>query len=391
MSDEDFLKEMESSDSTSTNQGELDNEDRNLHEQTSSLSGSSGQEQSDDAEGDDGSVTGEHSEQSLDDEEQQDETINQDESNVFEDGDEPDEEDDDESGNSADDDSDNADNDDDDSDDDSSNASEYEEFYKLITAPFKANGRELTVSSAEEVISLMQKGANYHKKMAALKPNITLLKMLENNGLLDEAKLSHLIDLSKGDQKAIAKLMKDGDISALDIEKEDAEDYSPSTYTVDDAQLELDEVISDLKDTDSLARTLDVINNKWDKKSQEAVLAKPADIRIINEHIASGAFDHISDIVERERMKGELTNLTDIEAYITVANNLQAQLQQQAEEKAKQERAKQAVKQKNDAIKAKRKKVSSPTKGKPSSAPIEEDFNVLNMSDEEFLKFSQKL
>ena len=61
MSDEDFLKEMESSDSTSTNQGELDNEDRNLHEQTSSLSGSSGQEQSDDAEGDDGSVTGEHS------------------------------------------------------------------------------------------------------------------------------------------------------------------------------------------------------------------------------------------------------------------------------------------------------------------------------------------
>lgn len=73
----------------------------------------------------------------------------------------------------------------------------YEQEYKRILAPFKANGKEVEVKSVDDAITLMQMGANYQKKMAALKPNLKILKILENNGLLDEGKLSFLIDLDK--------------------------------------------------------------------------------------------------------------------------------------------------------------------------------------------------
>src|SRR5690606_21653948 len=71
---------------------------------------------------------------------------------------------------------------------------DYEKLYKEIMKPFKANGREIKLNSPEEVITLMQKGANYTKKMQALQPHLKIVRMLENNQLLDEGKLSQLID-----------------------------------------------------------------------------------------------------------------------------------------------------------------------------------------------------
>src|SRR5690606_29540484 len=70
---------------------------------------------------------------------------------------------------------------------------DYEAEYKRLLTPFKANGREIQVKSVDDAIQLMQMGANYNKKMAALKPNLKLMKMLQNNNLLTEDKLSFFI------------------------------------------------------------------------------------------------------------------------------------------------------------------------------------------------------
>ena len=67
---------------------------------------------------------------------------------------------------------------------------DYKAVYSRIMAPFKANGRDIEVKSVDEAITLMQMGANYNKKMAALKPNMKVLKLLERNQLLDEERLS---------------------------------------------------------------------------------------------------------------------------------------------------------------------------------------------------------
>ena len=69
----------------------------------------------------------------------------------------------------------------------------YKEGYEKLMAPFKANGKMITPRSPEEAISLMQMGANYTRKMQELQPYRKVMLMLQNNGLMDEEKLSFLI------------------------------------------------------------------------------------------------------------------------------------------------------------------------------------------------------
>ena len=80
---------------------------------------------------------------------------------------------------------------------------DYESAYKKVSEPFKANGIDMQVKDPQDIVRLMQMGANYQKKMAQLKPNLKLIKMLEKNELLDEVKLHNLIDLSVWIQREI--------------------------------------------------------------------------------------------------------------------------------------------------------------------------------------------
>ena len=42
---------------------------------------------------------------------------------------------------------------------------DYKALYEQVTAPFKANGKTISIQSVEEATQLMQMGANYTKKM----------------------------------------------------------------------------------------------------------------------------------------------------------------------------------------------------------------------------------
>ena len=83
------------------------------------------------------------------------------------------------------------------------------EYRKVVGTPFKANGKEITVDSAEDAIKLMQMGANYHKQMQQLKPAKRVIAMLEQAGLMDEQKLNHVIDIMNGNSQAIHKLIQE--------------------------------------------------------------------------------------------------------------------------------------------------------------------------------------
>ena len=201
---------------------------------------------------------------------------------------------------------------------------DYEAAYKQLTAPFKANGREIQVQSVEDAVALMQMGANYNKKMAALKPNLKLMKLLENNGLLNEEKLSFLIDLEKKNPDAISKLIKDSGVDPLDLDASNAGAYKPTRHTVDDRELELDAVLDEIQETPSYTRTLDVVSNQWDASSKNVIANSPQVLKVINSHVQSGVFDLIVKEVEREKMFGRLSGLSDIEAYRQVGDAIQA-------------------------------------------------------------------
>lgn len=267
---------------------------------------------------------------------------------------------------------------------------DYKSAYEKLLTPFKANGRDIAIKSVDDAISLMQMGANYNKKMAALKPNLKLMKLLENNGLLNEEKLSYLIDLEKKNPNAINKLVKDSGIDPLELNTEKASEYTPNTYRVDDREIELDSVLDEIQGTPTYARTLDIVSTKWDGASKQVIAGSPQLLKVINAHVQSGIYDTISKEVESERMFGRLDGLSDIEAYRKVGDAIQARggfgsvnaPGNPAPNKPVVVTPKSKV---NEDLLRDKKRAASSTKPAVSSA-IPKDFNPLALSDEEFSK-----
>ena len=268
---------------------------------------------------------------------------------------------------------------------------DYKAVYEQLTAPFKANGREIQVKDVNDAISLMQMGANYNKKMAALKPNLKLMKLLENNGLLSEEKLSFLIDLEKKNPEAINKLIKDSGVDPLDLDAEKAGDYKPTVRKVDDRELELDAVLDEIQETDSYSRTLDVVSNKWDGASKNVIANQPQILKVINAHVQSGVYDLIVKEIEREKMFGRLSGLSDIEAYRQVGDAIQARggfdhLVSQGQQTPPKPAVVQPKPKMGDEGKRREKRLAASTSqpAVPSKTPA--DFNPLALSDDEFSK-----
>lgn len=274
-------------------------------------------------------------------------------------------------------------------------ALDYEAEYKRLLAPFKANGREIQVKSVDDAVALMQMGANYNKRMAALKPNLKMLKLLENNGLLSEEKISYLIDLEKKNPAAINKLVKDSGLDPMDLDAEKAGEYKPKIHSVDDREIDLDTVLDDIQETPTYTQTLEIVSKKWDGASKQTIASTPQLLKVINDHVANGIYDLINQEVERERMFGRLNGLSDIEAYRRVGDAINARggfnhlVSNQG--KPNQEHVVVQPKPKapaDDKLNEKRRAASS-TKPANVSTTAASDFNPLALSDEEFSKLAE--
>ena len=254
--------------------------------------------------------------------------------------------------------------------------------YDKLMAPFNANGKQMQVTNAEEAMSLMKMGANYQKKMTGLKPHLKIVKMLQNNELLDEGKLNYLIDLSKKDPKAINKLIKESKIEPLDIDVEEADNYKPKSYTVSDSEVELEEVLDEIRSSKTYSKTINVVSSKWDEASRQVIVANPTIIKNINSHVESGIYDQISNMVERERTLGRLSGLSDLDAYKSVGDAMQAQ---GAFDNVPQANA--STKKKTDSTKLKnKKKAASSTKS--TGRKVATKYDPLAMSDDDFAKIT---
>ena len=281
---------------------------------------------------------------------------------------------------------------------------DYKAEMERLLVPFKANGRTVQVNSVDDAISLMQMGANYNKKMQGLKPNMKFLKMLESNGLLDESKLSFLIDLDKRNPDAINKLVAESGVDPMDIDTTKAGSYQAKTYAVDERELELDSVLSDLKDSEHYSRTLDVVANKWDAKSKGIISSNPEILKIIHNHVRDGHYDLIEQAMENERMLGRLQGISDIDAYKQIGDALHAKgaFNHLGKATGNSEQTTQGTKaqvgntskKSNTVDQAEidaRKRAAGSTKTAVPSKKLPADFNPLNLSDEEFAKMDKKL
>ena len=259
---------------------------------------------------------------------------------------------------------------------------DYEAFYKVITAPFKANGKEFQLTDPNDVIRLAQQGINYSKKMEQLKPRQAVLKTLEQHGLLDNDKLSYLIDLNNKKPEAIAKLIQESEIDLYSFDTDQANDYTP-TQVVEPVNM-LTETIDELtQETPEFLGLLNSIVDTWDDQSKQLISDNPQLLRILNAHNQSGLFEKITNEIEYAKMLGRLNGLSYLQAYQQFEQKFVNAPVNQSFKGTRPSQAKQAAPNSNTSNKTKA--------AMPNSNPTNNNntINPLALSDEEFLKLGQ--
>ena len=262
----------------------------------------------------------------------------------------------------------------------------YEDFYKKVMAPFKANGKTISLKNAEEAIQLMQMGANYTRKMQSIAPYRKTLLMLEKANLLDENKLSFLIDVNNGNQEAIKQLLKDKQVDPLEFNTEEQINYQPGSNRVSDAEVNFKSALDDLVSTADGLQTVQEINTNWDQASKYELYKDPQSLRAIHQQRLNGMYNQIAGEVERRKTLGIIPyDMPFIKAYISVGQEMAQQRQAQSQSKNREPLAvKVATPKKNVINEAKVKSVASTTKSTPKAS--KQFINPLSMSDEEFMK-----
>lgn len=270
---------------------------------------------------------------------------------------------------------------------------DYKSFYSIITRPFKANGKEVQITDPNDIIRLVQQGMNYSKKMAEMKPNMGIIKTLQEHGLLDGSKLSYLIDLHNKKPEAIAKLVKDSEIDLYSFDADQGDSYIPQNQVQPYSDLEL--VIADLQqNSESAVDMINRIADTWDSKSKQVINDNPEVLRILDQHYHEGIFDKAMAAVETEYMLGRVpANVPMINVYHSISDTLiQKQQQQQPQQQPKAFTAPRP---------AQSKPVSNPNNNNnknkaamPSASGNNNNNNNINplaMSDEELLQYMSTL
>ena len=200
---------------------------------------------------------------------------------------------------------------------------DYKAVYeRLFGKPIRAAGQDITLHSPDEAISLIQKGVGFHTKMNRLHGDLKYIEMLRNNNLLDESKLSLLIDAQAGKPGAIKKLLDSAKVDPLTLDSAEASSYAPSDHSVSDTQVQFQSVVSDLSTNDS-GKSILVDAQGWDQASKAEIYRTPAVLSLLAEQKEMGRYDLIVAEVNRAKLLGMLPPTESfIQAYTRVGQQM---------------------------------------------------------------------
>ena len=253
-------------------------------------------------------------------------------------------------------------------------------IHAAIFKPFKANGKEIAPKTVEDVISLMQMGANYTKKMQLMAPMKKAVESL-NKASIGEDDLNFLIDVHKGDKEAIKKLLEKHKVDPLELDMEST-NYVPKNNIASDEDVEFNDTLMDIHD--SLPRIQEILNNTWDDNSKKAILKDPRLMRALHEEVQMGRFDEVQKRLEAEKTFGRYKGISDVDAYIDLVSKME---QERMKTKTQPETPIRTESTKKIPDKSK----AAPTKGKTSkSSSSLTAKDLLSMSDDEFNKLSER-
>lgn len=257
---------------------------------------------------------------------------------------------------------------------------DYKAEYERVLKPFKANGKEITPKTIDDVISLMQMGANYTKKMQLLAPYKKAVETLNKHNIGEED-LSFLIDVYNGDQEAIKKLIKDKGIDLMEMDLEDIKYQKNKKNIASNEDVQFSDTLMDI--SSSIPRIQAIMDKDWDEESRRILLKDPNALRGLHEEIEMGRFDVIQPMVEREKTFGRFKGVPDIQIYSTLVNQyIKDQQSKQTNTQVESSKSKKVVSDKRKAA-----PTGKNTTKRSSNLTVKD---ILSMPEEEFLKLSER-
>ena len=188
-------------------------------------------------------------------------------------------------------------------------------FFKRVTTPFKADGKDFHVRSPEDAIRLMQQGVNYSRRMQEIKPMKQLNRMLQDHGLDKADQLNFLIDLSKGDKGAITQLLKSHKIDPMDLDVEKDSGYQAKNYQGNPQDNEFRDALDMALTTPEGQALVSHIHRDWDPKSKARLREDPSIIGTLQGFKASGVYDKVVEELRYQQSLGYLQGVPFLQAF----------------------------------------------------------------------------
>jgi len=233
------------------------------------------------------------------------------------------------------------------------------------------DGKEIEIDSEEELVKLAETGLKTKSKYDKSKEDIAILEGIREQGL-SEQDLYLLVEAKKGNPKALAKLLKDSEVSLDDIEDVDPEDYVPNEYKADQNVIEVKSILSDIEKSKNYDTFEGLIKQDFDSESKRKLFENPDALKYVADMVDTGIFDKISGQYTKNKLLGANSLDALVSAYDAYREEYQSTQKKQISKKKKA----------SDDKAIKRKKASVGTKGrKPASTKVK---SVEEMTDEEF-------
>ncbi|ACL81413.1 N4 gp57-like protein [Sulfitobacter phage EE36phi1] len=188
-------------------------------------------------------------------------------------------------------------------------------FFKRVTTPFKADGKDFHVRSPEDAIRLMQQGVNYSRRMQEIKPMKQLNRMLQDHGLDKADQLNFLIDLSKGDKGAITQLLKSHKIDPMDLDIEKDSGYQAKNYQGNPQDNDFRDALDMALTTPEGQALVSHIHRDWDPKSKARLREDPSLIGTLQGFKASGVYDKVVEELRYQQSLGYLQGVPFLQAF----------------------------------------------------------------------------
>ena len=257
----------------------------------------------------------------------------------------------------------------------------------------RADGKEYPIESMQELYSLASKGINADRKWNDSAEGRRLASTLKKNGLTGDD-INMLVELKKGNRDAIASLLKGAEIDPMDIDVDALDgNYRPQNHSTDDFEMQLDDVITKVKNQPRYEESVSVIMDSWDKQSKDSFYKNPQILELLNVDMQVGAdgtsmYDKVSPIAEKMKALETGVKRSDLEYYQMAGAKVLGMMQQSFESKQEAEGRKQAGAQTKRKVISKKKKAAASSRGSSGGGTPQKD--VVDMSDEELDKLLEE-